>query len=503
MQVFKYTAFSPEIADLSSGFVADIAPDIPELACIAEQNDYDLRILALITAEGRCVALSCCRLEKKIKLGGIVLNAYTNLGHEFYDYCTLFCEDGFQAALFDAIIEDASSANADCIFLKRLATSPPEGIRKGHIFPRFTTIYDASRDPEPFQSLLRKKSLKRHANKCKRELEYACSHSLGRSISETDLGDMEQLHIETRRYHDTESAFLSPDTRANYACNLDNRIFTRISCGGETIACHYGMIFGKTLIWHTPVVNIKFLHYSPLEVLLFETLKYCREHAIQVLDFGIGNEDYKSRFENDRRLVCDWIYPISARGYAGALLKRTQFDLNIRERSLPLYHMYSHFRRKLQPAGKRIFYCHLANEMREDSHNASVVRIDRFSDLVELFRTNNLVPDKSLYKKLQNNEHYYALVDQDNAVLASVWVTKESIVEVPGSRQSIKNQGKILIYGFQLYSLGPAAKAFQHLTSAVADNNREDRIMTSYARSDDPIFYPLLQSFGHEFAKFL
>ena len=58
-------------------------------------------------------------------------------------------------------------------------------------------------------------------------------------------------------------------------------------------------------------MNIKYFSYSPIEVLLYETAKFCKDNEVEVLDFGIGNEYYKNRFSNKKEVLYQYLLPVN------------------------------------------------------------------------------------------------------------------------------------------------------------------------------------------------
>ena len=65
------------------------------------------------------------------------------------------------------------------------------------------------------------------------------------------------------------------------------------------------------LLFHTPVINKKFMKYSPMRVLISETARYCNDNNFKLFDFGLGHEAYKDRFANDNRLIYTFYYGIN------------------------------------------------------------------------------------------------------------------------------------------------------------------------------------------------
>jgi len=310
--LLTFDHITPEVIEYGSFFNDDVAPGPAELAEYARCVEIPQRILVLLQGD-RCVGMACCQLEDTI-LGKVPCRVYGALGQGFYDYSRLWYSDDFGADLVRELLADARAQRADIVFLANMLLDEPTLLYGGSARFRPTVHFDCSKEEKGYHSLLSKKSVRRHVNKCKRSFEYQVRHFTGAQIEKSLLAEMGKLHIETRRFHGDPSVFERQGAADGYLASLPQRVLTQIRVNDDTLAFHYGMIFGGTMIWHTPVVNIKYLDYSPLEVLLCETVSYCQHKGYDVFDLGIGDEPYKERFSNSRRSVYEYSHPISLRG---------------------------------------------------------------------------------------------------------------------------------------------------------------------------------------------
>ena len=101
--------------------------------------------------------------------------------------------------------------------------------------------------------------------------------------------------------------FSNPTRIRQYEAAAGRVLLTRVVAGGELFAIHYGLVFGNTLLWHTPVINVAFLDYSPLEDVIGTVANSCDQRNIKTIDLGLGNESYKARFGNADQEVCEYI----------------------------------------------------------------------------------------------------------------------------------------------------------------------------------------------------
>lgn len=330
MKVLKFDTITDDVILLAQKFTRSVTPSWQELAALQQVDSKSLRIIAIVE-DNDCRALSCCFIEER-QIAGMRIASYSAYGYDFFDYNCLFSEPSFISVLLEEIRKDAKAAGADHIRLKNIILDITEGVKRGVVHTHQTCIYDSSLEETGYQPLLRKKSLKRHVNKCKRSFSYSCEHFTGEEIPLAEVEQMGALHIETRQFHNTPSAFTKSSTVDRYMSHLGNRILTKISVDDEPLAYHYGIRFNDTMIWHTPVVNIKYYNYSPLEVLLFEMIAYCEKAEIPVIDLGIGDEVYKLRFSNSRREVHDLVLKLSPKGHLINILKSADARLGMRSR---------------------------------------------------------------------------------------------------------------------------------------------------------------------------
>jgi hypothetical protein len=61
---------------------------------------------------------------------------------------------------------------------------------------------------------------------------------------------------------------------------------------------HVGYVWENTFLYHLPVINIKYIDHWPGEVLMYELFSFAVSRGINVFDFGVGDESYKSRYSS-------------------------------------------------------------------------------------------------------------------------------------------------------------------------------------------------------------
>lgn len=158
---------------------------------------------------------------------------------------------------------------------------------------------------------LKKKSLRRHENRLRRQGDLSFFSSRASEEVSGRLDAFFDQHV--RRWKDTPSPslFLSFEERAFYrqvARNLSasgHLRYLEVLLDGKPVAAHFGMSFGGRFTWYKPSFDPLWSKYSPGEVLLKRLIEEAQAEGAQEFDFTIGDERFKSRFETRRRAVVD------------------------------------------------------------------------------------------------------------------------------------------------------------------------------------------------------
>jgi Acetyltransferase (GNAT) domain len=447
MRVSKFDHISNDVIAFAQNFDRDALPDFKELAELAQVSSIAVRVIVL-EEQGKCCGVFCGFIESK-RVGGIPMRCYSIFGHDFFDYCPVHFKPGYREALIAEIVEDAKASDADCVFLKGILLTDDSPLQAGALYSSPTHIFRQSIEDSGFALLLKKKSVKRHVNKCKREFEYNCEHFTDDQIQSSDIDEMGKLHIETRRYHSTPSAFTSPDTSRRYLTSAYNRVLTKISAGEEVIAYHYGLICGNTMIWHTPVVNIRFLEYSPLEVLLFEAVSYCEARGLDVFDLGEGDEPYKKRFSNDLRPVFDLIVPIKIKGRLARTLKDIEDRLNLRNRKEDLVNKVQEEFRAYKARFSKLYIYATPADFETQNTNSELLIIEDFASLVYFSRSSGMPLNRDQFNKMKSGLALCALTGRDGSAYSCCWISRGDSMYIPELDRKFDTNGKLVLVGFQ------------------------------------------------------
>ena len=128
------------------------------------------------------------------------------------------------------------------------------------------------------------------------------------------LPKLAALHKERWRFEGIGSAFMDVSRLDQYQSPAAVAVLHILLFGDEIAAMHYGFRWHDGVLFHTPVINIKFLKLSPLTVLIDRIARWADEEQLKVFDFGQGSEEYKSRFANAEREAFSVLVPLTPTG---------------------------------------------------------------------------------------------------------------------------------------------------------------------------------------------
>jgi CelD/BcsL family acetyltransferase involved in cellulose biosynthesis len=155
--------------------------------------------------------------------------------------------------------------------------------------------------------ILKKKSLRRHANGLRKTGTVEIRHLTQEELIAPELDVFFHQHIERRSLTAAPSSFLNPREQKFYRLLThhltpsNSVLFTLVMLDGHAVACHYGFVYEQRLLWYKPSFSSQHADLSPGEVLIGELFQYCRTHALNELDFTIGEAPFKDRFTNVKR----------------------------------------------------------------------------------------------------------------------------------------------------------------------------------------------------------
>ena len=156
--------------------------------------------------------------------------------------------------------------------------------------------------------LPRKKMLRRFFNAMGREHPVRLEHAGTWDAIEPILNDFMQAHIARFLVTGRISNMARPERRV-FLAELAKLLsppgwvaLTRMMSGEQTYAWNYGFRFQGTWFWYQPTFDSDLEKYSPGFCLLAKLIEEAADQAsTQLVDLGLGAEEYKERFANQTR----------------------------------------------------------------------------------------------------------------------------------------------------------------------------------------------------------
>lgn len=300
-----------------------IAPSFIELNELSQVDNIDRRVIVVKDGED-IEACAICNIEKR-KHHGLTVKVYALFGYLVHDYCRIFCQSvAAMEMLKEAAIKDAQKQGCDLIIWSNI---PAELVPNGSLPIKSDIKLYTVNENQGWDRFYKSKHVKYLLNKVKKlDGEYQVSIIDG-YVPDDLMNQFADFHIKRWRFAGSGSPFSTNSLRkSEYRCHPSNKHYLRILSGNELIACHYGMKYGDTLLFHTPIINPKYLNLSPMKLILAETAKYCEENGIRSIDFGHGDEAYKDGYCTLPRYTCNYERAISIKGMIAKALGRLPKD---------------------------------------------------------------------------------------------------------------------------------------------------------------------------------
>lgn len=398
--------------------VAGVDRPLPQPGELVAQRQLAAKAVSILEfhKEGRLLASLPVAIETRV-VRGLPLKLLVGVGDDFFDYLPLSVQDGVAfSELQPALRATLTEFGVDALLMSHLLPPLPSGCAQWETtFSNRRFIVSAAEDG--WAALTRKDSLRRHRNRARKTLEYRVEHVCGR-LPDSVLTQIAALHRERWAFDGIRSQFEDPARPSYYTACAERMLTTLVHDGEVLFAAHVGLRFGDTLIWHTPVINLRYLAYSPLEVLLLETLEECARRSVGVVDFGLGDEAYKARFSNSLRPVVNLLYPASLRGWAAHALMRLNILGRLRKRAL----LWRNWLRGLRSTASGTW---LAAPQGGKAPGGAVVAeaaetITDFSRLVDVFRGAGWPLRREHYERMRQGQTFVCQ-DAGGASPVGVW----------------------------------------------------------------------------------
>ena len=420
----------------------DYSSFLLNLLDISISRGNDIIFIALVKDE----RIVCAGLFSKSKrqLLGINYNILYLYGYSFFDYNQVYILPKFKNEFFILLRKYSKLQALDLVLLENIKF--PVLLINSILQKKTIQIFDSTLSSKGFTFIAGKKSLKRHRNIVKRDFEYKVKHLKGSMILDENYQDLIYFHKERWAFDNVCSSF-EDMTRINFYKNLkENSLMTVITLNNELLALHFGILNDKRLIWHTPVLNVKFLEFSPIEVLLFETSNFCESNNLRFLDFGLGDETYKYRFSNSEECIYDYIIPLNFRTRSLVLISKLLKNIyNLFNIAHLLKKGFSFFNRIKVVKNKINLYKLIEGDSIFELSNNDV-KFKKFTDYSEFVNFKRLTssPVKRFqFLRFKEGDGYYCLHKGSN-IICDGWSRSKSIFISEIDKEYIFEKGSML-----------------------------------------------------------
>ena len=422
-------------------FPVDSVPSFKEIINIAQSRKEKIVLLSL-KWEGKIVALAFFSHSVR-QLSALKYNSLFLYGFDFFDYNPIFIQSGFEKQYIEFVKKYASENNIELLILDNILHSF-NSLKSVKEFQEIS-FFDKNISENNFDFITNKKSLKRHKKKLINN-DYSVCHFRGNEITDDLISQFSDLHKERWNFDNIESAFESEKRKINYLQSTSNKLLTMIKVNNEILAMHFGMIYNETLIWHSPVLNIKFYEFSPIEILLLETSIFCNENNIRFLDFGLGDETYKDRFSNQNKTIYTSYFPIGFKQKMKVIFSVFLRDIGVNNFLNFLKIIY----RKLSVISNSVnIYkgeCKEIDKLKSPKHKVKFHVISDYSVLVNYFREMKKSVKRHHYKRLMSGDVYYCL-SSENHMVCSGWSSSRNL-HLSEIEKTLNIEGNYVLYDF-------------------------------------------------------
>jgi hypothetical protein len=414
-------------------------PQYGELANMAASGGYHVE-----TPEDGVWPFPVCRMKRRVC--GLNANVIEVAGRDFYDYVAALDQTSFSKCLA-AIRHGNAVSGVDCVILEQIVGS--NGLlAKGVVSRSYRTAKIVAPAGSTLSTMLhRHQSLGRHVRAAQRKFSLVTESSRDESRIRQLLPSLAQLHIERWRFDDVESAFHQPQRIRQYESAMSRAMITQVMADEEILGIHYGLVFDGILLWHTPVINVAFLDFSPLEILMSAVAESCDLMGIGTIDLGLGEETYKARFATDSRDVYEFTIPVSRKGHVIALLK-ANFDAQAwRRRGDCIVGLARCARAKLLQKFSRVRYFQSTVSTAPGIAIDGYVEIATWRDLVSLLRQSGIEVKRHQYDRIRSGARFLCLL-QGAEIVSYGWMWTKNEPFVVGETGESVPAGKTVLYDF-------------------------------------------------------
>lgn len=180
--------------------------------------------------------------------------------------------------------------------------------RTGYLCAQVSLSFLERRPGDAHPMLPRKKMLRRFLNAMGREAPVRLDHARSQEEIEAVLPEFIQAHVARFLVTGRISNAARPERQiflvelAKLLSEPGWVVLTRMMSGEKVFAWHYGFQFQGTWFWYQPTLVNDLEKYSPGFCMLAKVIEEAAaDPGLEMLDLGLGAEEYKDRFANRTR----------------------------------------------------------------------------------------------------------------------------------------------------------------------------------------------------------
>lgn len=414
--------------------------------------------------------------QKTRRIAGINYSCLFLYGYDFFDFNPLYVEANQRENYVSFLKEFAKSQELNFLTIENIYQN--NCLDSSFKLEDEIALLDSSIDG--FSYIYAKRGLKRNKSSLIKKFEYQVKHFQGQDITVNLINQLASLHKERWAFDNVKSSFFEENRKVFYNSNTSNKLLTIIYIDDEVLAMHYGMIVDKKLIFHSPVLNVKFYQYSPMSILLFELAVFCEENHLNELNFGLGDESYKDRFTNSSKLAYTYHYPL---GMFNKLRFSVLFKLSQNKSKFDflLTFLKKAYRSSVSFKNKLCFYNSLAlQDTKVDLLSSIKFSVcSNFPDLVDAFRDSGNTIERHHYNRIMNKEKLY-FFSENKKIICYGWSTHKPLF-VSEKNKILDIKDGVILYDFFTYEQYRNKGFYQKLLKKILNHLEPNSMAYIYA----------------------
>lgn len=436
-----------------------------ELIQLARIRNESITLLSL-KDRGQVVAISLFQFSER----RLMLLSYRSMylyGFDFYDYNPFYVQVEYQSQFLEFIKKYAKCNHAKLVILENVI----KRFRFKYVSENIQ-LFNSLKSVNGFDDIINKKRLNRYKKKLEESSNYSIKHYKGPEITEELIDDLVFMHQERWAFDNTHSGFSNLKRKFDYLNHKENKVLTIVRKDDSILAIHYGILYNNCLLFHTPVFNIKYYELSPhinfVELLILETVLYCKENDIEVLDFGLGDEVYKKKYTNDYKEVFTYHFPLD-------VFSSITFNISMFIKSLDSMNSIISFRKiihLIRRITNKVNVYEFDFDPIEKEESADFYCIKSYSEFVILYRRIKCPVKRHHYNRFIKGDYFYCLLNNDN-LYCSGWSTSKDMY-VSEVNKILEVNGRVILYDYYTPNKYRRKGKYQELLDSIISNLNTD-----------------------------